>query len=298
MTDTKPETIGLIGLGLLGSALAERFQRTGHKVLGFDIDPEKRRALAALDGRPLESAGDLARQTRRIVFSLPNSDVVEAVLDEIEPHLTPATTIIDTTTGDPDQISAFGPRLAARGVFYLDATVGGSSALVREREAIVLVGGDEQAFDSCRDIFATFARRAFYLGGAGSGARMKLVFNLALGLHRAVLAEALHFAQASGIEPAKALEVLQAGAASSRVMDANGPKMVEGDFHAEAKLSQHLKDVRLMLAAAEKNGISLPLSALHRSLLETAQAAGFGDADNSAVIKAFEAFVEHPEKPD
>ncbi len=84
--------------------------------------------------------------------------------------------------------------------------------------------------------------------------------------------------------------MLQAGAAYSRVMEAKGPRMVEGDFHPEAKLSQHLKDVRLMLAAAEKNGICLPLSTLHRSLLETAEAAGFGDADNSAVIKAFEAF--------
>ena len=292
------ETIGLVGLGLLGSALAERLRDTGFHVLGFDIDPEKRRALEALEARPLESAENLARQNHRVVFSLPDSNVVAGVLDEIEEHLEPGMTIIDTTTGDPDQIAAFGPRLAARGVFYLDATVGGSSALVRKAEAIVLVGGAEQAFDSCRGIFATFARRAFHLGGPGSGARMKLVFNLVLGLHRAVLAEALHSAQASGIEPAMALEVLQAGAASSRVMDAKGPKMVESNFHPEAKLSQHLKDVRLMLAAAEKNGISLPLSALHRSLLETAQAAGFGDADNSAVIKAFEVFVEHPEKPD
>ncbi len=295
MSGDPPETIGLIGLGLLGAALAERLRKASLEVLGFDIDPEKRRALEA---QPLESAEDLARQTRRIVFSLPDSNVVAGVLDEVEAHLEPGTIVIDTTTGDPDQISAFGPRLAARGVFYLDATVRGSSALVRKAEAIVLVGGDEQAFDSCRDVFATFARRAFYLGGPGSGARMKLVFNLALGLHRAVLAEALYFAQASGIEPTKALEVLQAGAAYSRVMDAKGPKMVEGNFHPEAKLSQHLKDVRLMLAAAEKRGISLPLSTLHRSLLETAEAAGFGDADNSAVIKAFDTLDEASEESD
>ena len=298
MTDAPPETIGLIGLGLLGSALAERFRNTGFTVLGFDIDPEKRRALEALNGRTAESATDLVRQSRRIVLSLPDSNIVADLLDNIEAHFEPGTTIIDTTTGDPDQITAFGPRLAKRGVRYLDAGVGGSSALVRKAEAIVLVGGDEEAFDSCRDVFATFARRAFYLGGPGSGARMKLVFNLALGLHRAVLAEALHFAQASGIEPAKALEILQSGGAYSRVMDAKGTKMVEGDFHPEAKLSQHLKDVRLMLAAAERSGVSLPLSTLHQSLLETAEAAGFGNADNSAVIKAFEALGGAAERSD
>ena len=298
MTAPPPQTIGLVGLGLLGSALAERFRNTGFKVLGFDIDPEKRRALKALDGRAFEAPEDLARQTRRVVLSLPDSNIVADLLDNIEPHLEPGTTIIDTTTGDPDQITAFGPRLAKRGVRYLDATVGGSSALVRKAEAIVLVGGDEEAFDSCRDVFATFARRAFYLGGPGSGARMKLVFNLALGLHRAVLAEALHFAQASSIEPAKALEILQSGGAYSRVMDAKGTKMVEGDFHPEAKLSQHLKDVRLMLAAAERSGVSLPLSTLHQSLLETAEAAGFGNADNSAVIRAFEALGGGAERSD
>jgi 3-hydroxyisobutyrate dehydrogenase-like beta-hydroxyacid dehydrogenase len=116
---------------------------------------------------------------------------------------------------------------------------------------------------------------------------MKLVLNLVLGLHRAVLAEALCFASAMDLDPAAALEVLKAGPAYSRVMDTKGHKMLACDFSVEARLSQHLKDVRLILAAGARCGAHLPLSFVHRMILEQAEAAGFGPADNSAVIQAF-----------
>jgi 2-hydroxy-3-oxopropionate reductase len=137
-------------------------------------------------------------------------------------------------------------------------------------------------------LFRTFASRAFYLGSAGAGARMKLVANLALGLHRAVLAEALTFAAACGVSPTDALAVLKAGAAYSRVMDDKGEKMLHHDFSVEARLSQHLKDVRLILAAARAKNAKTPLSEVHRQLLESLEAAGYGDADNSAIIMAYE----------
>jgi 3-hydroxyisobutyrate dehydrogenase-like beta-hydroxyacid dehydrogenase len=115
---------------------------------------------------------------------------------------------------------------------------------------------------------------------------MKLVTNLVLGLNRAALAEGLAFAQAVGVEPEAALEVLEGSLAYSRVMDAKGRKMVEGDFTPQARLSQHLKDVRLMLRAAAGAGLTLPLSEAHRRLLERAEELGWGDRDNSAVINA------------
>ncbi len=116
---------------------------------------------------------------------------------------------------------------------------------------------------------------------------MKLALNLVLGLNRAVLAEGLTFAEALGLDPQVALAVLQAGPAWSRVMETKGAKMLRRDFVPEARLSQHLKDVRLILAAGERAGAPLPLSALHQELLERAEAAGFGAADNSAVIEAW-----------
>jgi 3-hydroxyisobutyrate dehydrogenase-like beta-hydroxyacid dehydrogenase len=181
-----------------------------------------------------------------------------------------------------------GARLAARGVAYLDATVSGSSEQARRGEAVVMVGGDPRAFAACRDVFDAIARNAFHVGPVGAGARMKLATNLVLGLNRAALAEGLAFARRMGLDPSLTLEILRAGAAYSRIMDAKGPKMIAGDFAPQARLSQHLKDVRLILAEARRAGAATPLSEAHRGLLEAAEAAGFGAADNSAIIRAFE----------
>ena len=272
------DTIGLIGVGLLGSAIAARLTAAGYTLFGYDIIPERRLGAA--------SAQEVARRCRTIILSLPTSDVVVQVLGGME--LSPSTTIVDTTTGEPDTLAAIGAKLAKAGVDYLDATVLGSSRVVRNGTATVMAGGRRQAFDAAAPLFRTFSSRAFYLGSFGSGARMKLVANLALGLHRAVLAEALSFAGACGVSPSDALEVLKAGAAYSRVMDDKGEKMLHHDFTVEARLSQHLKDVRLILAAATAKNARTPLSLVHRQLLERLEAAGYGDVDNSAIIMAYE----------
>ena len=124
----------------------------------------------------------------------------------------------------------------------------------------------------------------YHVGASGSAAKMKLVSNLVLGLNRAALAEALVFANAIGVDPASALEVLRGSMAYSRVMDVKGQKMLDEDFTVQARLSQHLKDVRLILAS----GVTLPLSETHRQLLEHAESMGLGEVDNSAIIKAIQ----------
>jgi 3-hydroxyisobutyrate dehydrogenase-like beta-hydroxyacid dehydrogenase len=272
------ETIGLIGVGLLGSALAARFKAAGYTVLGYDLVPD--RQLGATSGQQVADA------CHTIVLSLPTSDVVAQVISEI--HLTRGTVVIDTTTGEPDTMASMGTRLAKEGIDYLDATVLGSSRVVRNGAATVMAGGRREVFDTAAPLFRTFANRSFYMGAYGAGARMKLVANLALGLHRAVLAEALSFAGACEISPAAALEVLQAGAAYSRVMDDKGDKMLHHDFSVEARLSQHLKDVRLILGLAAAKKAKTPLSEVHRRLLEQLESAGYGDVDNSAIIMAYE----------
>lgn len=272
------DSIGLIGVGLLGSAIASRLSAAGYSVLGYDIVPERRLGAG--------SALEVARTCRTIFLCLPTSGVVAQVLAEIE--LVPGTTIIDSTTGEPEAMAATGAKLARAAIDYLDATVLGSSRVVRSGAAVVMAGGRRQTFDAAAPLFRCFASRAFYLGSYGAGARMKLVANLALGLHRAVLAETLAFAHACEVSPADALEVLKAGAAYSRVMDDKGQKMLDHDFSVEAKLSQHLKDVRLILAAADAKHAKAPLSQVHRQLLERLEAAGYGDVDNSAIIMAYE----------
>ncbi len=274
--------IGIAGCGLLGSALADRYLAAGFRVLGFDTDPG---AMARFTGDRAASLAEL-RACGRIVLCLPNSRISAEVLAGLD--LTVGTIVIDSTTGDPDEMSGFANLLALRGTGYLDATVGGSSKQVRAGEAIAIVGGETNLFEACRPLFDAFAARTFHVGEAGSGARMKLVLNLVLGLNRAVLAEGLSFAKSSGIDLALALEILKAGPAYSKAMDVKGRKMLSEDFTPEARLSQHLKDVRLILDQARQQGRPLPLSELHRTLLEKAESAGYGAADNSAIIKAYD----------
>ena len=287
MHSSHAEKIGIVGLGLLGSAIAKRLIAAGFAVYGFDISEACRARLETLGGEAAGSAPEVAAACRHVVFSLPDSGVAATVLDEIESALKAGTCLLDTTTGDPDETVRCGARLAEQGHFYLDATIGGSSKQVGAGEAIVIVGGDEGAFQNCNKLLCSIGRRVFHVGPCGSGIRMKLVFNLVLGLNRAVLAESLEFASRYGLSSRQALEILKVGSTYSRVMDSKGAKMLARDFTPEARLSQHLKDVRLILAAGQSCGAKLPLSELHSHLLAEAEGLGFGPADNSAIIESF-----------
>jgi 3-hydroxyisobutyrate dehydrogenase-like beta-hydroxyacid dehydrogenase len=174
----------------------------------------------------------------------------------------------------------------------LDAPISGSSEQTRHGEVTTIVGGAREAFDACRDLWDCFSANTIHAGRCGAGAKMKLVSNLVLGLNRAALAEGLVFARAMGLEPDAALEVLMGSMAYSRIMETKGRKMLSGDFSTQARLTQHLKDIRLILQAAAEGGQALPLSETHCRLLEAAEAAGFGDMDNSAVIRAFDRKTE------
>lgn len=280
--------VGIIGIGLVGTAITERLTTCGYQVIGYDIKPEQLEGLRLLGGEVASSALEVASACERLILSLPTSEIAGSVMNEIRPALKNGALIIDTTTGSPADAVNFAEGLAGSSIEYVDATVAGSSRQVRTREAIVICGGTEAAFARCGDLFELWSKRAFHVGPSGSGARMKLVINLVLGLNRAVLAEGLEFARASGIDPYLSLEILKESPAYSRAMDTKGLRMLNEEFAPEARLSQHLKDVRLILSSGKRSGARLPLSSLHEELLAAAEAAGFGASDNSAVIKAFQ----------
>jgi 2-hydroxy-3-oxopropionate reductase len=281
--------IGVIGLGLMGTAFAERFVEHGYHVAVWNRTREKSFPLVA---RGAQWSDNPLADCQRVIISLYTTDVVEAVLAELYAGLQEDQILIDTTTGESVRTAALGARLAARGVRYLDAPVSGSSLQTRAGEATVMVGSDNATFAACADLWQVMGRKVFHVGPCGSAARMKLISNLVLGLNRAALAEGLAFAEALGVSPAAALEVMAGSHAYSRAMDVKGRKMVERDFSVQARLSQHLKDVRLMLDAARAAGLALPLTETHRRLMEQAEAAGLGDRDNSAIVE-----VLRPPKP-
>lgn len=276
--------VGVIGLGLMGMAISERFLERGYAVSVWNRSPEKAERLIQLGAQ--WSDNPLA-DCRRVIISLYTSDVVADVIEQMSAAWRDGLILVDTTTGEPDDAVTLSQRLANRGVKYLDAPISGSSEQTRKGEATVMVGGDRADFEACVDLWPILGSKVFYVGDCGSAAKMKLVTNLVLGLNRAALAEGLSYAQAIGIRGDAALMVLQGSAAYSKTMDSKGQKMIDGDFQVQARLSQHLKDVRLILGSAADAGLELPLSQTHVRLLEQAEVAGFGDLDNSAIISIY-----------
>ena len=275
-------SISVVGLGLMGTAFTERLLEYGWRLFVWNRSAEKAQPLivkgAVWTDEPFAVSD-------RVIVSLYDSAAVREVIEAMKPQLRPGMIIIDTTTGEPEQSMRLATELAEQGIRYLEAPVSGSSEQARRGEATAMVGGDRAAFEACADLWPMLGAKVFHCGPSGSAAKMKLITNLVLGLNRAVLAEGLVFAESQGVPAAAALEVMRDSMAYSRAMDVKGRKMIEGDFTPQARLSQHLKDVRLMLQSAERAGLALPLSATHRELLEQAEAAGFGELDNSAIIK-------------
>jgi 3-hydroxyisobutyrate dehydrogenase-like beta-hydroxyacid dehydrogenase len=277
------QAIGILGLGLMGTALAERLLEHGIPVVVWNRTRSKADPLVARGARWSDNP---LLECQRVLVSLFDSAAVETVLTPLLVQAPSGRVILDTTTGDPESAADLGSRCAARGIQYLDAPISGSSAQTRKGDVTIFVGGDRTTYESCADLWSILGHRVLHVGTCGSASRMKLITNLVLGLNRAALAEGLAFAEALGVDPAAALEALKNSNAHSRAMDVKGGKMVSRDYTPQARLSQHLKDVRLILDAAAGAGLALPLAEAHRQLMEHAESLGLGEHDNSAILEA------------
>jgi 3-hydroxyisobutyrate dehydrogenase-like beta-hydroxyacid dehydrogenase len=287
--------VGLIGIGLLGQALAHRLRSAGFEVAGFDVDPAKTARLAELGGAPAVSTADLARRCAPIVLAVFSTDQVEAVIEgELLPALGDGSgkVVLCASTCDPDRIAALDRRVAARGLRLLETPVSGASGQVSRGEGVGLIGGDPQVVSEVEPVLRAMFPTYFHIGKIGDGGRAKLAVNLILGLNRLALAEGLVFAERLGLDPAAFLKVARSSAAYSQVMDVKGSKMTRGEFAPEGRITQHLKDVHLMLEQAERVRQRLPLLQIHADVLEACVRQGEGDLDNSAVIQEVRRRVE------
>lgn len=273
----------------MGSEIAKRLIDGGMDVLGYDVDADRCIDLANAGGQACTDIDDIWSGCERVLLSLPNDAVVRQVTGPLigSPKLSAGKIIIDTTTGATETTELLAAQCAQQGVEFVDATISGSSVHLRSGQAVFLVGATEQGWNESQAVLGLLAKECFHVGPPGAGARMKLVTNLVLGLNRAALAEGLAFAKAQGLDLELTLQLFRATPAYSRIMDTKGEKMIHEEFTPQAKLSQHLKDVELMIACAGQNDMCLPLSQAHREVLMKAQELGYGDADNSALIKAY-----------
>ncbi|MCC6491072.1 MAG: NAD(P)-dependent oxidoreductase [Candidatus Hydrogenedentes bacterium] len=284
--------IGIVGLGLLGRAMARRFLDAGYEVCGNDIAPAAREEAAAFGVTVLPEARTVAESADTLVLSLLTSEDRRTLFwgpQNMACSLRRGAIILDTTTARPEDVRVDSKRVAAeQGARLVDVCVSGSSQVVLEGRALALVGDREDRAEY-QDLLRTFAAKQYYFGEPGRGNEAKLVVNLVFGLNRLVLAEALGLAAKGGFDLPTMLDVLREGDTYSKVMDAKGPKMVSGSYTPPvARLAQHAKDVHLIAEYAREVGARIPVTELHSGIIDTLVEAGFGSLDNAAIFKAYE----------
>jgi L-threonate 2-dehydrogenase len=285
-------TIGLVGVGLLGTAVAGRLRKAGHRVVGFDTAPDRMRALVTMGGEAAASARAVALASEAVCTLLPTLAAVETAIlgpDGVAAAGKSGQVVIQMSTISPALSVRLAAESRARGLDFLDCPVSGTSGVVARGEGMLFVGGERRVFERWRPLLEAVLPRAVYIGPAGQAMVLKLVANLLVALHSAAAAEALHLARQAGLDPAVALEVLTGSAAGSRMLEVRGPLMVRGEYPAQMKLDIFMKDLHLIQEAAAAAGAALPLTDTAERLFAAAAGTGHGDEDLAVVLTALAA---------
>jgi len=287
----KKPTIGLVGIGLVGTALSKNLIQSGYDVCGFDIDSSRLTNFERIGGISASNPKDVGNRTDIVMLSLMTSDIVKEVIWEGENPILDSdsvpTYIIDTTTGDMEKTIQIAEKCAENGIQYLDATISGSSSAIENRKGVFMVGGNREAYEETVPVFNAICNDHIYVGLSGMGSKSKLAVNLVMGLNRVALAEGLIFAEKIGLDPNITKKIFLETFAHSKIMDLKIDRMIQEDFLPGGMLKQHLKDVKLMLTYASKLDQELPISKVHEKILEMGIEAGDGELDNSSLIKEF-----------
>lgn len=288
--------VGLVGLGLLGHAVASRLVAAGHEVVGYDVLPERVRALEALGGVRAASPEAVARSAALVCTILPSLATVEmAVLGPrgvlVGGH--PEQPLVQMSTISPALTERLAAEADARGLAFLDCPVSGTSAMVAQGEGVFFVGGELAVLERSRPVLEAILPRVLHVGGVGHATVVKLAANLLVGVHTIAAAEALGLAQRAGLDPGRVLEALAQSAGTSRMLELRGPMMVRGEFPPQMKLELFLKDLGLMLDAGARVGAPLPLTTLAHQLYEGARSEGHGGADLAVVAKTLGVAGDH-----
>lgn len=284
-------TVGIVGLGLLGHAVAARLLKAGHSVVGFDVLPARVQALTALGGKAASSAAAVAQSVEAVCTLLPSLAAAEtAVLgrDGILAGARPGLTVIQMSTISPTLTERLAREVTGKGLGFLDCPVSGTSAMVERGDGIFFVGGERALYERWHPVLESVLPRAVLVGRVGQAMTLKLVANLLVALHSAAAAEALTLARKAGLDLDLALDVLNSSAATSAMLKVRGPMILRGEFPAQMKLALFMKDLHLMQEAAVAVGAPLPFTDLAERFYAAAQAAGHGGEDLAVVVTALE----------
>jgi 2-hydroxy-3-oxopropionate reductase len=283
--------VGIVGVGLLGTAVASRLLDGGYTVVGHDIRPEQVAALRPRGLLPAASVAEAAADASAVITVLPSLDAVRSVVaghGGLVETARRGTVVVQMSTISPALAVELHAVTDAAGLPFLDTPISGTSAMVARGDCTILVGGDPATAEACAPVFAAIAKKTVHVGPVGSASLAKLATNLLVGLNTAAVAEALVLGTKGGLDPARLLQILRESAATSRMLDVRGPLMVEHRFEPQMKIDLFLKDFTLMLEEGRRLGVALPLTSLTQQLCTATSASGRGLEDLAAIVTTIE----------
>jgi len=293
----KPKaTVGVIGLGIMGSAMSANLVRAGFRVVGYDPVPEAGRRLKRAGGTPQKDARGVADAASTIITSLPSAAALVQVANELA-QFGRKVIVIETSTLPIDVKEQARATLARRGAILLDCPLSGTGAQARAKDIAVYASGDSAACRTVVPVLEGFSRVNYYVGPFGNGSKMKFAANLLVAIHNVACAEAMVLAMKSGLDPALAYKVLTDGAGNSRMFQVRGPMMVKGDYSSDVtmKLSVWQKDMNVIAEFAKANGCPTPLFSATAPLYIAATASDPTE-DTGAVCAVIEKMANYRRK--
>lgn len=281
-------SVGVVGLGVMGSAMAKNLLASGFSVHGYDIDEARRVEAKASGVLVTGSVTDLTEETDLIILSLPSVDALDQVSSELAAHPRSGLLCVETSTLPLSAKEAAFDLLSSAGIELMDVPMSGTGLQAADATLVVFASGSEDGFERCRDVFAAIGRSTHYLGEFGNGSKMKYIANLLVSVHTLAAAEAHALGIAAGMDPASVQEVMEDGVGSSKMFEIRGPMMVADDYPAAARLDLILKDARLIKDFAESAGAPTPLLDQTVEVYTEASEAGFGSLDAGALCRYLE----------
>ncbi len=289
------QTVGVIGLGIMGGAISGHLLRAGFRVIGHDLLPERVRALEAQGGQGALSARAVAKAAPVIISLLPGVPALEQVVSGEQGLVAAAPTdlvLLECSTLPIEAKEAARSALAAVGAQMLDCPLSGTGAQALSRDLVVYASGERQTFERCREVFESFARSSRYTGPFGNGSRFKLIANLLVSIHNAAAAEAFVLGMKAGLAPDLIFDLIGSGAGTSRMFEVRGPMMVEGRYEpATMTVQMWQKDLAIITEFARALGAPTPLFAASAQLYAAALAEGRAKQDTASVCAVLEALA-------
>jgi 3-hydroxyisobutyrate dehydrogenase len=288
------ERVSFIGLGIMGRSMAANVLKAGFPLTVWNRTRDRADALAAAGATVAGTPAELAAASDIIITCVSDTpDVQEVILGSqgVIHGVRPGSLVIDMSTISPAVTRDLAAALACHGVPMLDAPVSGGSEGAAKGTLSIMVGGDAAALERALPVLQTMGQRITHVGPSGAGQTVKLVNQVLVVGNCLAMAEALMLAQAGGVDLAKALEAVSAGAAGSWMLSNRGPQILARDWRPGFTVALQQKDLRLVLEAADQSGVPLPGTALIFQLYRTLEARGLSGDGNHALVKALEALA-------